>query len=1258
MTSRSRGSPGTLWCPALAFSLALVPVTLVPVTLVLAQDAPGKSPPRATDLDDASLVSRGAVVALRLADAEKALDAEEKALAAGSEQLEAKRARIAAPALPADAPAPVAAGLPTSDAAKAAQDVAASRLDALTARVRLLEDERSLLDERSRRLERARAAEKEIVAALDEAEPVASELEVRIAARKLATDKLPAAIATRGLAERRVKLASIETGLRDDARQVAEALTALPALLAAARDDARAAAVKLAQATRAAHEISRREAFEKELADRDPATLLALLSTLEVDRERLAQALEPGSKALERARSDAFAFEAELRAETPPDAARPRADAGPARVVAAQRTLDLVTAVADYQKRRADRLARLEAALAKVGEQAAAVASAAAALDEQLLRIQVASELVARLVTKGTLSPGANDPTAPSPASLDEERRRLRATSDAAVAAADDARARVPRLSKEIAEAASIEKAQREKLEPLRSALETAKTNARWTQEVENLPTAEVVQRFHDAHERSRLAGIASGDASHQLALSLATVESATATLGELDGPLARRARRESAPERRRIRVALSRLAGREPPPESADSGLPPKADPPASSEAAASQARGSAALAAFAEERETTLVARGQALGTQLQALAALEEDLARASATAGALARALDEERSHAQRAYGAALELETRAGLGELPVDKLPSGVSEAGGHERLAALETDLVAAQSLAARLEDRRRRTEAVRTSDARSHELIAQAAQVAGKTAFLLRERALLEASYERPDVALSETEKKRRTQETMRRLETGDSRAETALGIFTNDRAELLTDLLHAYYGELVELERKRLNVEQRNKLTTDILLSVEEERRCDLARLPLVRRQLVRFRADEAEGRVRAGLVPTTDDGALADLQADGRPVPSPEPIASVDLGTLADRLFEMRARVIATEGLVRELEGRLSESGIGADKGARQDELGALSARLDALAREGRQTDEDVAQTRRLRRSVLERAAVGSLVRLLLIPLVAFGLIRFVDASGRRVVKRIRNDPTNTTPDREQRAQTIVHVFNRTSSGVLIMVAAIYMLKELKIDVTPIVASAGVVGLAIAFGAQALVRDYFAGFFILAENQYKIGDTVKIGDSSGIVEKITLRLTVLRADDGTVFYIPNGNVQLVANLTRGWAKTVLKVSVGYEADLDRVSAVLREVGKQLDADDEIGAKILEPPQVLGVEDFGEKGVTVSMLFRTLPNEQLAVEREARRRIKKAFDREKIPVPASEDVVHHVYPPEGPAPPASPPASQSVN
>jgi small conductance mechanosensitive channel len=805
-----------------------------------------------------------------------------------------------------------------------------------------------------------------------------------------------------------------------------------------------------------------------------------------------------------------------------------------------------------------------------------------------------------------------------------------------------------------MAEADALEKAQRDKLAPLKSAYDQAKANARWTQEVEQLPTPDVVRRFVDARQQSRGAADTVAAARERLSEGQAAVVSGSLALQALDDPPARRAREENADERRRILSALAKLAG-QPPPADASVDASPKAPDPLANPAttSATPAKGSEALAQEIEAREATLASRARALEEQARQLKTFVALLADAANVEAALAKALGEQSSLTQRAYGSALELETRVGLGQLPAAQLPEGVSEAASYDRLASIESDLGAAQAAQAGFEAQRVRFEARRDDAEKARELVSQAIAIRGKMVEALRERAGREAAYDRADAALTDTERRRREQEVLRRIESDDGVRETVLGIFTNDRAAVLTDLLRSYYGDLLELERKARDVDQRSRLTTDLITIAEEERKNDTARLPLARRSLVTYRADDAAARIRAGLVTAQDPASLAALQADGQTPPAAETVAAGDLAAVADRIFAERARAIAAETLVRELELRLSARGIDLVKGARQDELGQLASRSDTIERERQRVAVEVTQTRALRVHVLQRAALGSIARLLLIPLIAFGIIRGVHVLGVRIVKHARSDAGSATPDREHRAQTLVHVFTRAWAGVVITVSGVYMLKELKIDVTPIVASAGVVGLAIAFGAQTLIRDYLAGFFILIENQYKIGDTVTIGDSSrlstGIVERITLRLTVLRAADGTVFYIPNGNVQLVANLTREWAKATLKIAVGYDADLEHVTAVLKGVGKELDDDPVFGGKILEPPEVLGIEDFGDYGITVSVLFRTIPTEQLAVMREARLRIKKAFDRERIELPPPRQVVQHVTP-EGPKPPAA--------
>lgn len=223
-------------------------------------------------------------------------------------------------------------------------------------------------------------------------------------------------------------------------------------------------------------------------------------------------------------------------------------------------------------------------------------------------------------------------------------------------------------------------------------------------------------------------------------------------------------------------------------------------------------------------------------------------------------------------------------------------------------------------------------------------------------------------------------------------------------------------------------------------------------------------------------------------------------------------------------------------------------------------------------------------------------------------------------------------------RERRAKEEVAKRAKTLSGiisgvlgVIIALAAIFMiLSELNIDIAPLLAGAGVVGIAVGFGAQSLVKDIFSGIFIILEDQYGKGDVVRIAGIAGLVEDITLRRTVLRDLDGVVHSVPNGEVRVASNLTKEWSRVNLNVPVAYGEDLDRVIAVLNRVGKEVAEDKEFGRLITSAPQVMGVDNFGDSAIEIKIVGETKPSQQWAVTRELRKRIKKTFDKEGIEIP----------------------------
>jgi small conductance mechanosensitive channel len=194
----------------------------------------------------------------------------------------------------------------------------------------------------------------------------------------------------------------------------------------------------------------------------------------------------------------------------------------------------------------------------------------------------------------------------------------------------------------------------------------------------------------------------------------------------------------------------------------------------------------------------------------------------------------------------------------------------------------------------------------------------------------------------------------------------------------------------------------------------------------------------------------------------------------------------------------------------------------------------------------------------------------------------------------------------------------------------------VLETIGLPLGPLLATAGVASLAIGFGAQTLVKDIIGGFFILLEDQYAIGDVVQTAGVDGVVEKVNLRTTILRDVHGTVHVVPNGEIRVLSNKTKGWSRAVLEIGVGYREDPDRVIAILEELAAEIAEDAVFGGLLLETPTVPGVEAFGDSAVTIRMMAKTLPLKQWDVARELRRRIKHRFDAEGIEIPFPQRAV----------------------
>jgi len=228
---------------------------------------------------------------------------------------------------------------------------------------------------------------------------------------------------------------------------------------------------------------------------------------------------------------------------------------------------------------------------------------------------------------------------------------------------------------------------------------------------------------------------------------------------------------------------------------------------------------------------------------------------------------------------------------------------------------------------------------------------------------------------------------------------------------------------------------------------------------------------------------------------------------------------------------------------------------------------------------------------------------------------------------------KQGPLAAVAERERRAQTVSGLLGKLVSAVLMSVAGLIVLRELHVDIMPILTGAGIVGLAVGFGAQNLVRDIISGFFLIFEGQIRVGDIAQINGKLGLVEAIQLRTTVIRSFDGAVHIFPNGSITEVSNLTKDYSCYVIQLSVAYKEDVERVMAVLKEIGDELLRDPQFGPKILEPLEIEGVDQFAPGVIVLKMRIKTLPLEQFVVGRELRLRIKKTFDAHGIELPQGQ-------------------------
>lgn len=274
--------------------------------------------------------------------------------------------------------------------------------------------------------------------------------------------------------------------------------------------------------------------------------------------------------------------------------------------------------------------------------------------------------------------------------------------------------------------------------------------------------------------------------------------------------------------------------------------------------------------------------------------------------------------------------------------------------------------------------------------------------------------------------------------------------------------------------------------------------------------------------------------------------------------------------------------------------------------------------------------------------------GNGLRIILIGLIALLLVRGFGTLSARYFRSVLEKKHKGDGEFEKRTNTLSSILNYVVHIAVITIASAMVIRELGIDIGPILAAAGVLGLAVGFGAQSLVKDLISGFFLILEDQIRVGDVVDIAGKAGIVERMNLKMTILRDVGGNVHFIPNGQIDVVTNMTREYSRYVFDIGVAYREDVDEVMEIMRNVDESIRQDPDFQNDVLEPMEIFGLDRFADSALIIKARATTRPLKQWRYAREFNRRLKKVFDERGIEIPFPHVTLYMGQQKDGGAPP----------
>ena len=251
-----------------------------------------------------------------------------------------------------------------------------------------------------------------------------------------------------------------------------------------------------------------------------------------------------------------------------------------------------------------------------------------------------------------------------------------------------------------------------------------------------------------------------------------------------------------------------------------------------------------------------------------------------------------------------------------------------------------------------------------------------------------------------------------------------------------------------------------------------------------------------------------------------------------------------------------------------------------------------------------------------------------------------LLKFMNGILAKIIRKtIPRGSFSSAGEEEKRENTLIKISQNFFSILIWVVSIVAIMNEFGIPIAPLITGAGILGVAIGFGSQSLVKDVITGLFIIAENQYRIGDYICIGDYCGTVEDMTLRITKLRHRDGTIHYVPNSQIKIASNKSKDYSKVDFKIGVGYDTDIDKLEEIINKVGQDLASEPAYSKFIIDAPKFLRIDNFGDYSINVHITGKVLPKKQYIVTGEMRRRIKKLFEQHGIEIPYPTRVIYSV-------------------